>query len=609
MTVLAAVLLISQFQSQITPIDWVVIAIYFCILLSVAWWVVKHGEDSAADYFLAGRNLGWWIIGASIFASNIGSEHVVGLAGAGATSGVALAHYELHAWCLLVLAWVFVPFYMRSMVFTMPEFLERRFSLGSRYVLSVVSIITFIVSKIAVGIFAGGVVFGTLLPELHITIGHTDIDSFWIGSVLVIVLTGLYTALGGMRAVAYNDAVQAFVLILGSASLTAYGLHRLGGWHELRYWCGSDMFNLWKPLIPSGVHGTWAPVLETDAAGNVIKEAWYFNGYFPWLGMLFCAPIIGLWYWCTDQYIVQRALGAPNEMVARRGAIFASFLKLFPVYLFIIPGMVCYALAKSGKVPALGVMIAADGQPISSLAQGAFPMMVQYLLPPGLRGLVVAGLLSALMGSLAGVFNACSTLFTVDLYEKWRPAASQHQIVRMGRIATASMILVALAWIPVIKGASGLYTYLQAVQGYLAPPIFVVFFFGVFFKRLNARGALWAMVVGFALGIFRMLVDTPVALGLSGLQNGYSHGSFLWIINNIYFQYFSVLITVVSAAVMVVVSHTTVEPSDQQIRSLTFETVTPEDRARTRASWSWREVAGSGLVLVCILGAYLYFRG
>lgn len=606
---LALALFATTSRTQITRIDWFVIAIYFGILLTVAWWVVKKGKDSAADYFLAGRNLGWWIIGASIFASNIGSEHVVGLAGAGATSGVALAHYELHAWCLLVLAWVFVPFYMRSMVFTMPEFLERRFSASSRYVLSIVSIITFIVSKIAVGIFAGGVVFGTLLPELHIRVGNTNIDSFWIGSVLVIALTGLYTALGGMRAVAYNDAVQTFVLILGSASLTFYGLHKLGGWHELRHWCGSDMFNLWKPLIPAGVQGTWAPVLQTDAAGNVVKEAWYFNGYFPWVGMLICAPIIGLWYWCTDQYIVQRALGAPNEAVARRGAIFASFLKLFPVYLFIVPGLICYALAKSGKVPALGAMIGADGKPITSVAQGAFPMMVQYLLPPGLRGLVVAGLLSALMGSLAGVFNACSTLFTVDLYEKWRPGASQHQLVRVGRMATAAMVVVALAWIPVIKGAQGLYTYLQAVQGYLAPPIFVVFFFGVFFKRLNAKGALWAMIVGFALGIFRMLVDTPVSLGLRGLQNGYPQGSFLWIINNIYFQYFSVLITIVSAIVMVVVSHMTAEPDYERIRNLTFETTTGEDRAKTRASWSWREVAGSALVLVCILGAYLYFRG
>src|SRR6188474_866689 len=204
-------------QSTMTSLDWAMVALYFSVLLGVAWWVVGKSKETATDYFLAGRNLSWWVIGASIFASNIGSEHIVGLAGSGAKDGVAMAHYELHAWCLLVLAWVFVPFYARSLVFTMPEFLERRFSVSSRYVLSIVSLLTFIVSKIAVGIFAGGVVFGTLLPELQITIGSVVIDSFWIGSVLVIVLTGLYTMLGGMRAVAYNDAIQVVVLILGSA--------------------------------------------------------------------------------------------------------------------------------------------------------------------------------------------------------------------------------------------------------------------------------------------------------------------------------------------------------------------------------------------------------
>src|ERR1051326_4697357 len=273
-------------ESRITPLDWVMIALYFGILGCVAWWVIRKGKNNADDYFLAGRNLGWWVIGASIFASNIGAEHVVGLAGSGATSGVAMAHYELHAWCLLVLAWVFVPFYMRSMVFTMPEFLERRFSVGSRYVLSVVSLITFIVSKIAVGIFAGGVVFSTLLPEMRVHLGSIDINSFWIGSVAVIVLTGLYTALGGMRAVAYNDAVQVTVLIGGSALLTLYGLHKLGGWSELRRLCGSEMFNLWKPLTPVGVEATWAPVLIKDSAGALVKKAWYFNGHYPWLGML-----------------------------------------------------------------------------------------------------------------------------------------------------------------------------------------------------------------------------------------------------------------------------------------------------------------------------------
>ncbi len=592
----------SADTSTLSGADWLAIALYFSILLGVAWWVVKKGKDTAADYFLAGRNLGWWVIGASIFASNIGSEHIVGLAGSGAKDGVAMAHYELHAWCLLVLAWVFVPFYARSLVFTMPEFLERRFSTSSRYVLSIVSLITFVVSKIAVGIFAGGVVFSTLLPEVHLNVGGVEINSFWIGSVAVIVLTGLYTALGGMRAVAYNDAVQVVVLICGSATLTFYGLFKLGGWHELRAICGSDMFNLWKPMTPAGVESTWAPVMERAADGHVVKQAWYFNTHYPWLGMLICAPVIGLWYWCTDQYIVQRALGAPNEQIARRGSIFASFLKLFPPYLFIIPGMIWFALVKSGKIPEITMGGNYD-------AQNAFPMMVKHLLPAGLRGLVVAGLLSALMGSLAGVFNACSTLFTVDLYEKLRPGASQAQLVRTGRIATTIMVLIAMAWIPVVQGAHSLYDYLQSVQGYLAPPIFVVFFFGVFWKRLNARGCLWAMVVGFALGIFRMLVDTPVAMKLKGFEGGYAEGSALWVINNINFQYFSILITLVSGIVMVVVSHLTAEPDYVRLEGLTFGTSTQENKANTYASWDWHEVAASCFILVCILGAYLYFRG
>jgi len=596
-------------SSTLTGIDWLAIALYFALLIGVASWAVRKNKDTAADYFLAGRNLGWWVIGASIFASNIGSEHIVGLAGSGATDGVALAHYELHAWCLLVLAWVFVPFYSRALVFTMPEFLERRFSTASRYVLSIVSLITFILSKIAVGIFAGGVVFATLLPEVHLTIGATTINSFWIGSVSVIILTGLYTMLGGMRAVVYNDAVQVVVLIGGSACLTFYGLHRLGGWGELKHYCGSEMLNLWKPITPAGVQSTWSPVLETNAAGAITKQAWYFNGSYPWPGMLICAPIIGLWYWCTDQYIVQRALGAPNQTIARRGSIFAAFLKLFPVYLFIIPGLICFALAKSGKIAELGSLVGADGKPVAAEAQAAFPLMVKYLLPPGLRGIVVAGLLSALMGSLAGVFNACSTLFTVDLYQKFKPLATQSQLVRMGRIATVVMIVIALAWIPVIQGAHGLYGYLQTIQGYLAPPIFVVFFFGVFWKRLNAQGCLWAMVVGFIFGAFRMIVDTPVTMKLPGYENGYTQGSFLWIVNNINFQYFSVLITVVSGIVMVVMSYATAAPEYGRLKGLTFATATQEDKDVTRASWEKKDVFFSAFILACILGAYIYFSG
>ena len=582
-------------------LDWGVIGLYFLAIVRITWYCVRKNRDTADDYFLAGRNLGWFIVAASIFSSNIGSEHLVGLAGSGCTDGVAMAHYELHAWCLLVLAWVFVPFYARSMVFTMPEFLERRYSPAARWVLSIISLVAYIVTKIAVGIFAGGIVFAVLLPEIELSVGSLVLDSFWIGSFAVIIMTGLYTVLGGLRAVAYTDTLQTIVFIIGAIMVTVFGLIELGGWHELRAICGSEMFNLWKPLVPAGVEATWTPVKESG------RIAWYFNDKFPWLGMLFCAPISGLWYWCTDQYIVQRALAAPNETTARRGSIGAALMKLLPVFVFIIPGMICFALAKQGH-PGLGGLVK-DGAPVADECQAAFPLMVKHILPIGLRGLVVAGLLSALMSSLAGVFNACSTLFTMDLYKKLRPNASQHQFVWVGRIATAAMVLIGLLWIPVVQGQRGLYFYLQAVQGYLAPPIFVVFFLGVFNKRLNSKGCLAALVIGFLLGMFRLAVDTPVQLGLPGFEHGYSHGSFLWIVNNVFFQYYSVLIFLVCVAVMIGVSYATQAPSLKQIEGLTYGTVTEEQRLLTRTSWSWPEVAASALVLVAIAAAYFYFTG
>ena len=589
--------------TDLEPLDWAVIGAYFLALLGLTWYSVLKNKDTTADYFLAGRNLGWFIVAASIFSSNIGSEHLVGLAGSGCTDGVAMAHYELHAWCLLVLAWVFVPFYVRSLVFTMPEFLEKRFSPTARWVLSIISLVAYVVTKLAVGIFAGGVVFATLLPELKVHLGSMVLDSFWIGSVAVVVMTGLYTIIGGLRAVAYTDTLQMIIFIIGSALVTVFGLMELGGWDALREQCGSQMFNLWRPLVPTGLEGTWEPVREAG------RMAWYFDAphHYPWLGMLICAPIVGLWYWCTDQYIVQRALAAPNEKTARRGSIAAAFMKLLPVFVFIIPGMICFALAKNGHPGLQGLVV--DGQPVQEQCQAAFPLMVKTVLPVGVRGIVVAGLLSALMSSLAGAFNACSTLFTMDLYKKFRPRASQHQLVWIGRLATTVMVLIALVWIPVIRGQSGLYYYLQAVQGYLAPPIFAVFFLGVFFQRTNGKGALAALVVGFLLGVFRLAVDTPVLLRLSGFESGYQKDSFLWIDNNTYFQYYSVAIFLVSAAVMVGVSLVTAPPPLERIQGLTYGTVTEEQRRTSRASWGWAEVAATLLVLAAIAAAYLYFTG
>jgi SSS family solute:Na+ symporter len=584
-------------MTYLSTIDWIEIGIYFAIIAGISYWSMKKKKDNAEDYFLAGRHLGWFLIGASIFASNIGSEHLVGLAGSGATDGVALAHYELHAWCLLVLGWVMVPFYMRSRVFTMPEFLERRFSPASRTVLSIISLIAYVLTKIAVGIYAGGIVFRVLLPDVNVF----GMDSFWLGSILLIILTGIYTILGGLRAVVYTETVQTFIKIIGSVMITYYGLKELGGWDRLREICGSEMFNLWKPLVPHNVQGTWAPVKEAG------RQAWYFNTNYPWLGMLFCAPIIGLWYWCTDQYIVQRVLGAPNEREARRGSIFSGFLKLLPVFLFIIPGMICFALAKSGTNAAIhNELFDASGNLIRDRAQEAFPLLVVNILPVGVRGIVVAGLMSALMSALAGVFNASSSLFTMDFYSKLKPNASQKQLVWVGRIATVIMVIIGLLWIPVIQGGRGLYDYLQGIQAYLAPPIFVVFFLGILMKRLNAKGCLATLLIGFLMGLFRLVVDTPVKLSDNF---AYSEGSFFWVVNNIFFQYYSLLITIVCIIVFVLVSYTSKAPDYAKISGLTFSTLTQKDRERSRATWSAKDVVFSVLLVLIILAIYLYFTG
>jgi SSS family solute:Na+ symporter len=587
----------------VNAIDWLVVLVYFAVVAATTWWAMRERHTTSEEYFLASRNLGWLVVGASIFASNIGSEHLVGLAGSGATSGVALAHYELHAWCLLVLGWVLIPFYVRSRVSTMPEFLERRFSPAARGVLSLISLVAYVLTKIAVGIYAGGIVAAALLPELRVQIGSVTLNSFWVGSIVVVVLTGLYTVTGGMRAVAYTDALQTLVLVAGSTLLTIYGLRALGGWGELRAALEPELFNLWKPLLPAGVEGTWAPVREPA------RMAWYFNGNYPWLGMAVCAPVIGLWYWCTDQYIVQRALAAPTETEARRGTIFAAYLKLLPLFIFIVPGMIALALARTGRAPGLASLIDGTGVVVPSAAQAVYPTMVQSVMPAGLRGIVVAGLLAALMSSLAGAFNAASTLFTIDFYKKLHRRATDRQMVWAGRLATAAMVLIGLLWIPVIEGARGLYEYLQGVQGYLAPPIAAVFFLGVLMKRLNGTGCLAALIVGFVAGIFRLAVDTPVTLGLPGFQGGYAEGSFLWIVNNIYFQYYSVLILLLSALTLVAVSYATQPPEPERIRGLTFSTLTGHDRARSRASWDRRDVLHTLVVLALIASVYLAFNG
>ncbi len=543
-------------------LDWIVIALYFAVVMGIAVWVIRQRQRSSADYFLAGRHVGWFVIGASLFASNIGSEHLVGLAGAGADSGVAMAHYELHAWCLLVLGWVLVPFYSRSAVFTMPEFLERRYSPAARWFLSLVSLVAYIFTKVSVALFAGGIVFKTLFQQDLLP----WMSNFWLGAILVVVFTGIYTVLGGLKAVVYTDAMQTVVLIAGSAVVTIIGLQKLGGWGQLKEVCGSEMFNLWKPIDDPN---------------------------FPWFGMLFAAPIVGMWYWCTDQYIVQRTLAAPDEKTARRGTIFASYLKLTPVLLFIVPGMIAYALAKTGK---LDSVILEPGE-----SNQAFPLMVRELLPMGLRGLVVGGLLAALMSSLSSVFNSCSTLFTIDIYKKIKPDSSESTLVWVGRTATAAMVALGLLWIPFMKYVSGsLYVYLQSVQAYIAPPIFAVFFLGVFIKRVNAAGCMAGLVGGSIIGMARLAAE----VAKSHLEGTFLHG-----FANVNFLYFCLILFAVCTVLIVVVSLLTKKPSPEQIEGLTYATTAAKDKEKSRASWNKWDVINSVIVLLLILTAYIYFRG
>lgn len=553
-------------MASIAPLDWIMIGGYFALLSAVIVYTMRKQETSA-DYFLAGRNIGWFVIGASLFASNIGSEHLVGLAGSGAKSGVAMAHYELHAWCLLVLGWVLVPFYYRSGVYTMPEFLERRYNATARWILSLVSLVAYVFTKVSVTVYAGAMVIQTLLPELE----FRGINSFWLGAICVVVITGIYTIFGGLRAVVYTDAAQTVVLIVGSLCITAIGLYHLGGWGELREISGSTRFNLWRPMS------------DPD---------------FPWAGMLFAAPIVGLWYWCTDQYIVQRTLAARNLKIARRGTIFGAYLKITPVFLFIVPGMIAHALTQKGLLH------------LDSPDQ-AFPAMVSQLLPVGLRGLVIAGLLAALMSSLSSLFNSCSTLFTVDIYKKLKANASEREMVMVGRIATLVVVALGLLWIPVMQWVSGaLYEYLQSVQAYLAPPMTAVFFLGVFWSRVNGTGAVITLISGFILGLLKLgcqifagiLPADPVE-SLSTLQQiVVSYG-------NINFLIFCVILFAYCCFTLVLFSLLTPPPAPNQIENLCYAANTTEGRQEVRASWNKWDVINTAIVLLVILSVYLYFTG
>ena len=552
-------------------IDIFIILLDFAIILWIAWWVSKgggrnKGERDSTDYFLAGKSAGWFVIGASLFASNIGSEIIIGVSGAGARGEMPQANFEIiAALVLILLGWLFVPFYLRSGVYTMPEFLEIRYSKACRNYLSVISVLAYVITKISLIIFAGALVFETMGI------------SFWTGAIITIVATGFYTILGGLRAVIYTDMIQTFILLAGTGAVTYFGLHELGGWDAMMETISEASL---QPGNPS-----------TERFFNL----WRSNDdtSYPWTGMLFGAPILGVWYWCTDQFIVHRTLSAKDISNARKGTLFAGFLKLLPVFLFFLPGVIAYALAQKGMLS-----FSLDNP------DKALPAMINGFLPVGIKGLAISGLLAALMSSLSSLFNSCASLFTIDIYEKIHPKASERHLVSVGRVATVVVVAMGIVWIPVMQRISegGLYKYLQSVQGYLAPPITAVFMLGLFCKRINGKGAVAGLAIGFIVGMAKLIIQA-----LTGGDDPVITSSWLVYIGEYNFLFATGWLLLISILSIVGVSLLTAPPEYEKIAELTYATITPEQRREIRESWGLAEVLLTVLVLGLVLGLYIYF--
>lgn len=545
-------------------LDFVVLGLFGLGLIAIIIWVSLKKEDSSSDYFLAGRDVTWLAIGASIFASNIGSEHVVGLAGSGAESGMAMAHWEFHSWIILILAWVFVPFYSHSKIFTTPEFLEKRYNPAARSFLSLISLISYVFTKVAVTVYAGGIV----LKEVTGIQSMFGIDFLWVGAVGLVLITAIYTVIGGMRSVLYTSVLQTPILLVGSMAVLVIGLIKLGGWNEMMHICEAKVTQWGDPMT------------------SLIRSS--HDKTFPWTGVILGSMIIGFWYWCTDQYIVQRVLSGRDMTQSRRGAIFGAYLKLTPVFIFLVPGMIAYALNQKGMLSL-------------SSPDAAFPSLVSQILPIGLKGLVVGGLLAALMSSLASLFNSSAMLFTVDFYQKFKPRAKEKELVFVGRIATTVVVVLGVLWMPVLRGIGNvLYEYLQQIQSLFAPGIATAFFLGIFSKRITAPGGLWGMVTGFTIGMIRMLF-----LIFKKVVNPDSifHKIFI----EINWLHFMLYLVVLCVLVTVVISIFTKKPDADKIKGLTFSTIPEEEKKETRASWNKWDVIHSIIIVSVIIVVYIYF--
>ncbi|MEL6559992.1 MAG: sodium:solute symporter [Bacteroidota bacterium] len=530
-----------------TFLDTLVLICYCLLVFAVAFYASRK-KSGAEDYFLAGRGVGWFAVGASIFASNISSEHFIGLAGSGFASGFGVANFEIQAtFIVLLLGYLFAPFYLRAGIFTVPAFIEKRYNNASRWYLTIVSILAYVATKISVTLFAGSLLLKSVLGW-----------DVYTSSIILVLITGVYTIAGGLKAVIYTELLQTFVLIAGAIGLTVTGINELGGLTELQSVVPADHWNLFKPAD---------------------------HGDYPWTGIVFGLPILAIWYWCTDQFIVQRVLSAHNIDHAMSGSIFAGYLKLLPMFIMVLPGIVAYGLYEKGMLP--GVETPND----------AYPALITNILPIGIRGIVIASLLAALMSSLASCFNSGSTLFTFDIYKKIKPEVTDKQLVTVGRLATLAMVLFGIMWIPFIEliGSGQIFVYLQSVQAYVSPPITAVFLLGLFWSRGNGKAAIIVLITGFFLGAFRFTIEVMN-------KNGVLESNFLKTLASVNFLNLCTFIFLFCCALFVIISLLTPKPSHEKVKGITFKYVA-ESEIEVIESPVWKRrnlIAAIGLILVTI---------
>ncbi|XP_072546839.1 sodium/glucose cotransporter 2 isoform X3 [Salminus brasiliensis] len=518
----------------------------------------RTNRGTVGGYFLAGRTMVWWPVGASLFASNIGSGHFVGLAGTGAASGIAVGGFEWNAlFIVLLLGWLFVPVYLTAGVITMPQYLKKRFG-GTRIslYLSVISLFLYIFTKISVDMFSGAVFIQQALGW-----------NIYIAVIALLTITALYTVTGGLAALMYTDTVQTFIIIAGAFVLMGFSFKEVGGYSALleKYSSALPSLSMRVSREPQRYNISSVCYTPREDAFHLLRDP--VTGDLPWPGVLFGIAIVGGWYWCTDQVIVQRCLAARSLTHVKAGCIMCGYLKLLPMFLMVFPGMISRVLYPDE----VGCVVPSVCQEVCGTEVGcsniAYPKLVVSVMPNGLRGLMLAVMLAALMSSLASIFNSSSTLFTMDIWTRIRPQARDRELLIVGRVWVLCIVAISICWIPVVQAAQSgqLFDYIQSVTSYLAPPIAAVFFLAIFVKRVNEPGAFWGLMGGLLMGLCRM-----------GPEFYFGSGSCLFpstcpkLICGVHYLYFAVLLFFCTGILVLLVSYFTPPIADRHLHRLVF---------------------------------------